>query len=88
VRKKLERLPDLPEGAQAISLLGDTLYVPVLSDDVRDRYEKNLINAKAAYAADSNNVDAIIWLGRRTAYLGEYRAAIDIYNIRNKKISQ
>jgi len=73
-------LPELPEGAQAISLLGDTLYIPVLSDDVREKYEKNLIDARAAYEADSNNVDAIIWLGRRTAYLGKYREAIDIYS--------
>lgn len=73
-------LPDLPEGAQAVSLPGDTLFIPVLSDDVREKYEKNLSDAIAAYEADSNNVDAIIWLGRRTAYLGEYRAAIDIYS--------
>ncbi|UCE07492.1 MAG: amidohydrolase family protein [bacterium] len=78
--KELDRLPDLPEGAQAISLLGDTLYIPVLSDDVREKYQKNLIEAKAAYDANSNDVDAIIWLGRRAAYLGEYRTAIDIYS--------
>ena len=78
-------LPSLPEGAQAISLLGDTLYLPVLSDDVREKYEENLSDAKAAYQADSNNVEAIIWLGRRTAYLGEYRAAIDIYSKGIKK---
>jgi len=78
-------LPDLPEGVQAISLLGDTLYIPILSDNVREKYEKNLIDAKAAHDADSNNVDAIIWLGRRTAYLGEYRKAIDIYSKGIKK---
>lgn len=78
--QKITPLPALPEGAQAIALLGDTLFVPTLSAEIREVYEKKFLEAKAAFKADSNNVDAIIWLGRRTAYLGEYRKSIDIYS--------
>ena len=39
--------------------------------------EKKLAEAQAAYDADSANADAIVWLGRRLAYVGRYRDAID-----------
>jgi tetratricopeptide (TPR) repeat protein len=42
--------------------------------------EENLAKAKAEYARDTTNVDAIIWLGRRHAYLGQYKEAVDVYN--------
>ncbi len=35
--------------------------------------------AKEKFVADQNNVDNIIWYGRRTAYLGQYYEAIKIY---------
>ena len=41
--------------------------------------EVNLAKAEAVYAADTTNADAIIWLGRRHAYLGHYRQAIDVF---------
>lgn len=69
----------LPEGAQAISLLGDALYPPELPEETREEYEANLAEARAAVEADPDDVEALIWLGRRTAYLGRYREAIDIY---------
>ena len=69
----------LPEGVEAISLLGEELRAPNLPEDVRATYEENLAAAEADYDAAPEDVDAIIWLGRRTAYLGRYREAIDIY---------
>jgi tetratricopeptide (TPR) repeat protein len=36
--------------------------------------------AKTAYLKDSTNVELLIWYGRRTAYLGNYKDAIDIYS--------
>ncbi len=74
-----DELTELPDDAQALSLLGDTLYPPSLPDDVRTRYEDNLAAARQRYDADPTDIDAIIWLGRRTAYLGRYREAIAIY---------
>lgn len=77
--KEPSDLPDYPKGVQAVSLLGDTLYVPTFSEDVRSRMEHQLTEAEADYHEDPDDADAIIWLGRRTAYLGRYREAIGIY---------
>jgi len=63
--------PDLPDGAQGISLLGDTL-VPA-------RDIAQLDAARADYRANPDDADAIIWYGRRTAYTGQYREAVRIY---------
>lgn len=64
---------------EATSLLGAPLTRPELPDETRARYEQALAEARRDYEADSNDVGAIIWLGRRTAYLGRFRDAIDIY---------
>lgn len=70
----------VPLGAQAISLLGDTLYPPDLPEEVRAEREAQLAEARAGYDADPADADAIIWYGRRSAYLGDYRTAIAIYS--------
>ncbi|MET0556323.1 MAG: tetratricopeptide repeat protein, partial [Vicinamibacteria bacterium] len=41
--------------------------------------EANLADATAAFVKAPDDADAILWLGRRTAYLGRFREAIDIY---------
>ena len=41
--------------------------------------EQNLAAAKAAYEKAPGDAEAIIWYGRRTAYLGRFQDAIDIY---------
>lgn len=70
---------------QAISALGDTLYAPELEPDTEAQFKTNLQSAEARYEANPDDVDAIIWYGRRTAYLGNYRKAIDIYTEGIKK---
>jgi tetratricopeptide (TPR) repeat protein len=42
--------------------------------------EQNLAAAKAAYDKAPGDPDAIIWLGRRTAYLGRYDEAIKVFS--------
>lgn len=69
----------LPDSAQALSLLGEPLYVPELSAATRAAYEQKLAEARHAYDRAPANADSIIWLGRRTAYLGRYREAITIF---------
>lgn len=69
----------LPPGVQAISFLGDTLRTLPLSDEMKARYEQQLAEAKAAYDRAPTNPDSIIWYGRRLAYLGRIRDAIDVY---------
>ena len=70
-------LPEVPEGAQAISLLtGEPLFVPEPGEAVMERLEI----ARSDYEEDPGNADNIIWYGRRTAYAGNYRGAIEIFS--------
>jgi Tetratricopeptide repeat len=54
---------------------------PVMSAETRARHERNLAEARAAFDANPDSADAIIWLGRRLAYLGKYAEAIDMFSI-------
>lgn len=65
--------------AEAVSLLGQPLIRPRLPADVLHRREQQLAAARAEYERDPQNPAAILWLGRRTAYLGRYREAIEIF---------
>ena len=65
-------LPDVPPGAQAVSLDGR----PFTSAQPSQRLLDNLSAARADYDANPDDADAIIWLGRRLAYTGDYRGAI------------
>ena len=65
---------------EATSLLGKPLIPPAQTEPARAQLEKHLAAAKAAYEASPADADAIIWYGRRTAYLGRYREAIDIFS--------
>ena len=50
-----------------------------MTDAVRAQREQQLAAARATYEQNPNDADAIIWLGRRTAYLGRYAEAIEIF---------
>jgi len=69
-------LPEVPEGAQAVSLLGKPLMSPAPGQGALDR----MAAAKADYDSDPDNADNIIWYGRRVAYTGDYRGAIEIFS--------
>lgn len=73
-------LRNLPLDAQAISLFGDTLYPPTQPAEVRQGNTQRLDEARESYEADRSSADALIWLGRRTAYLGRYREAIGVFS--------
>ncbi|WP_457653246.1 tetratricopeptide repeat protein [Rhodocaloribacter sp.] len=64
---------------EAVSLLGTPLYLPERPPERQAALEADLAEARAAYEADPDDLDRIIWLGRRTAYLWRYRDAIDIF---------
>lgn len=72
-------LPGEPPGAQAVSLLGESLVPPLPPDSVYDVQWRQLDSAHRALAAAPDDADAWIWLGRRLAYLGYYREAIAAY---------
>jgi tetratricopeptide (TPR) repeat protein len=67
------------EPPEAVSLLGAPLYAPPLAPEARARMEAQLAEARAAHAREPASADAAIWLGRRLAYLGRYREAIDAF---------
>ncbi len=49
---------------------------PVMSEETRKVYETKLAEAEQVHLNKPNEADSIIWLGRRTAYLGNYKNAI------------
>ena len=67
------------QAAEATSLLGRKLASPPLSPESRARMEAQLATAMAAWDKNRDDVEALIWAGRRTAYLGRFRDAIAIY---------
>lgn len=73
---KEDILPDVPEGAQAVSLSGKILYAPEPDSATIEKY----LRAKEEYEEDPYDPGLLIWYGRRTAYKGDYREAIRIYS--------
>jgi len=65
---------------ETISLLGDTLFAPALPDSIRARYERRLAEARNDFDHAPTELSNVIWLGRRTAYLGRFREAIAVYS--------
>ena len=66
----------LPEGAEALSLLGEPLFPPAPSEEYRLVHEGFLTEAQAALEANAGDADALVWVGRRQAYLGRYHDAL------------
>lgn len=64
---------------EATSLLGRPLVSAPPTGEEKARLEANLARAQTDYDRDPASADAAIWLGRRLAYLGRHRDAIDIY---------
>lgn len=52
---------------------------PQLSAETKREFETKLAEARENFEKNPNDADALIWLGRRTAYLGRYKDAIKIY---------
>lgn len=82
-----------PAGAQTRGLISSNdpaaspeLYrAPPMSPEARREAEAKLAEARAAYEKDRDDADALIWLGRRTAYLGRFDEAIKLYTEGIKK---
>ena len=73
--------PDDPAPADVvISLTGDTLVPPKMDTDTRARLLGDLTEARERYMAEPNEIDNIVWYGRRLAYLWRYQEAIDVYS--------
>jgi tetratricopeptide (TPR) repeat protein len=72
---------NLPEGAQALSFMGEPLYPPEFTGEGLTRMQEELTEALTRLEEDRTDADAMIWAGRRAAYLGEYRDAIDMFTL-------
>ncbi|MEM8928025.1 MAG: hypothetical protein AAGC45_07465 [Bacteroidota bacterium] len=70
---------------EAITLLGDTLRTPpIKAGRARDNFEAALKEFKKY----PDSAEALIWYGRRTAYLGHFQKAIAIYSKGIQKFPQ
>jgi len=68
------RFENLPDSAQTISLLGDTLKTKI---DSLPPALTNRIDSLSALALEEDRlVDSYIWEARKTAYTGDYREAV------------
>ena len=74
-----DTLQEQTQDYEGISLLGDTLHRPELSDTERTLYDSALLVAENNYRQDSTDLDHIIWYGRRLAYVGRFRDAVAVY---------
>lgn len=72
-------LPQVEEGVQTTSLMGDTLRTPGMDEETYQEFHRNLVAAIGDYRENPEDPDALIWLGRRAAYLGEYREAVRVF---------
>ncbi|HWN10628.1 MAG TPA: tetratricopeptide repeat protein [Pyrinomonadaceae bacterium] len=52
---------------------------PPVSDAAKLNMETQLAAARANYEANPNDAEALIWFGRRLAYPGHFREAIEVY---------
>ena len=73
-------LASASEFPAVISLLGDTLRVLPLPPATRARYEQQLADARSELARNPDSPDALIWIGRRLAYLGRFDEAIATFS--------
>lgn len=61
------------------------VVAPAMTPEVQQKREAELAQARRDYEANPNSADAIIWLGRRAAYLGRYEEAIAIFTDGTRK---
>jgi dipeptidyl aminopeptidase/acylaminoacyl peptidase len=65
--------------AEALSKLGAPLLAQEPAPEARERLQKDLDAAQAAFLKTPDDVDTIVRLGRRLAALGRFREATEVY---------
>lgn len=78
-------IPERQNEAQAVSLLGQELFPPV---QIAAIHLDNLEAAREAWQNDPENVENWIWYGRRIAYTGDYRRALEVFSTALEKFPQ
>jgi tetratricopeptide (TPR) repeat protein len=68
----------LNQTIEAVTLLGDTLRSPEIKEGISfDQFKSAQLN----YFENQDNPEALIWFGRRVAYLGYFKEAIKIFTL-------
>ena len=68
----------LTQTIEAVTLLGDTLISPEIKESISfDQFKSAQLN----YFENQDNPEALIWFGRRVAYLGYFKEAIKIFTL-------
>ena len=63
---------------ETITLLGDTLSSPKIK---KGKSFDQFKSAQVTYFDNQNDAEALIWYGRRTAYMGYYKEAIKLFTL-------
>lgn len=72
----------VPPGApEAFSLFGRPLYLVPLSPEALEQQTRLYEKALEDWRESPDDPDRVIWLGRRTAYLGRYREAAAVFSM-------
>ena len=72
--------PELPGAAETFSLIGEPLYRSPLRPETLTQQEGLYEDALRRFEESPDDPEALVWLGRRTAYLGRYREAASIFS--------
>jgi len=78
-KESVEITPPEELDYEALALDGRKLYRPVDSSASHQKKDSLLAISSQNFVENPTDLENIIWLGRRTAYLWRYREAIDIY---------
>jgi len=81
---QIQNIPETPQFVIDTLQGGSLLQKPLISPQVNQQRDslqiQNYLEALKAYEANKDQVPNIVWLGRRIAYLGDYKKAIEIYS--------
>lgn len=77
--------PVLPDEPETFSLFGDPLRKMPPNTEVYETQKKLYDESLVEYQKNPDDPNNIIWMGRRTAYIGDYRRAIAIFTEGVKK---
>ena len=69
------------DATEAYSMLGRRLERPQMEPEPLTKLKDDLATASKALARSPSNPDSLIWVGRRLAYLGRYREALDTFTV-------
>ena len=79
---------ELPGEPETFSLFGEPLFKTPLRPETMETQQKLYNEARKNWEKDPDDPDNIIWLGRRTAYIGNFRESIAIYSMGIEKHPQ